>query len=257
MGTWAAYLAFRTPADGHEPLLDRERVAVAVAGWTYLADDIRHHDQLRAALTDVPGPALLSVVCDSDYAEVTGHLDGESQWTAYINPEWAAGELDLPAPDVRSAEDEDLLDRITTWARAAGAPPVDRDRLREVFATSYIFADDGLLALEQLLGVISPEVRPFGEDQQIDYEIILQTPAGEPVSDEAIAEIEQAVQGKADPREPDENGHRVEFLVPKTHESAVAIPAFAAALRRLGISPATHVYWDGCDDWTFLAELDR
>ncbi|WP_242911347.1 hypothetical protein [Actinomadura terrae] len=48
------------------------------------------------------------------------------------------------------------------------ASPVDRGRLRELFAASYVFADDGLLALEQLLGVISPEIEPFGSDQSAD-----------------------------------------------------------------------------------------
>lgn len=256
MGTWAAYLAFRTPADGHEPLPDRERDTAAVDGWTYLTDQVESYDQLEAALADLSGPALLSVVCDSDFAEVTGHLNGKRQWTAYINQPTAAA-LEMPTPDLQPAEDEDLLDRITAWARAADAPPVDRDRLRTVFATHYVFADDGLLALEQLLGVMSPEIRPFGSDQQTDYEIILLTPVGETVSDKAIAEIERAVQGEADPCEPDENGHRIGFLVPKTHEPAVAIPAFSAALRRLEVSPATKVFWDGCDGWTPLAELDR
>jgi hypothetical protein len=65
------------------------------------------------------------------------------------------------------------------------------------------------------------------------------------------------VQGEADPDDPDENGHRVGFFVPKTNEPAVAIPAFSAAMRRLEMSPATRVYWDGCDGWTVLAELDR
>ena len=257
MGTWAAYLAFRTPADGHEPLADCERLSAAVAGWTYLTNEIDNYDQLQAALTDIPGPALLSVVCDSDFAEVTGHLDGKCQWTAYINQHSAAAELEVPLPDLPPAEDEDLLDRITTWARMAEAPPVDRDRLRTIFAASYVFADDGLLALEQLLGVISPEIRPFGNDQRTDYDIVLATPAGETVSDEAITEIERAVQGEADPDDPDENGHRIVFYVPKTYEPAVAIPAFSAALRGLEISPAAQVYWDGCDGWTTLAELER
>lgn len=257
MGTSAAYLAFRTPADGREPLADREHFTAAVAGWTYLTDEILNYDQLQAALAGMPGPALLSIVCDSDFAEVTGHLDGKSQWTAYINQGVAATELDMPLLDLPPSEDEDLLDRITAWAQMADAPPVDRDRLRTVFTTSYVFADDGLLALEQLLGVISPKVRPFGSDQRTDYDIVLSTPAGETVSDEAIAEIERAIHGEADPDDPDENGHRVAFLVPKTHEPAVAIPAFSAVLRRLQISPATRVYWDGCDSWTSLAELDR
>lgn len=256
MGTWAAYLAFRTPADGREPLPDRDRVTAAVAGWTYLADRAENYDRLEAALADLSGPALLSVVCDSDFAEVTGHLDGKRQWTAYINQP-SATNLDIPTPDLQPAEDNDLLDRITAWARAAAAPPVDRDRLRTVFATDYVFADDGLLALEQLLGVISPEIRPFGSDQRTDYYISMHTPAGEIVSDEAIAEIERAVQGEADPRDPDENGHWVRFFVPKTHEPAVAVPAFSAALRRLEISLATEVHWEGCDGWTPLADLDR
>jgi hypothetical protein len=256
MGTWAAYLAFRTPADGHEPLPDRERVTAAVAGWTYRTDRVEGYDQLEAALADLSGPALLSVVCDSDFAEITGHLNGKPQWTAYINQPTAAA-LDMPTPDLQPAEDEDLLDRITAWARAADAPPVDRDRLRTVFATDYVFADDGLLALEKLLGVISPEIRPFGRDQRTDYVIILCAPAGETVSDEAITEIEQAIHAKADADDPNESGHRVTFLVPNTHEPAVAIPAFSAALRRLEIPPATEIYWDDCDGWTTLAELDR
>lgn len=134
---------------------------------------------------------------------------------------------------------------------------MDRDRLRTVFAADYVFADDGLLALEKLLGVISPEIRPFGRDQRTDYVIILCAPAGETVSDEAIAEIEQAIQAKADAGDPNESGHRVTFLVPNTHEPAVAIPAFSAALRRLEIPPATEIHWDDCDGWTTLAELDR
>jgi GNAT superfamily N-acetyltransferase len=86
MGTWAAYLAFRTPTDGHEPLPDHERDTAAVDGWTYLTDRVESFDQLEAALADISGPALLSVVCDSDFAEVTGHLNGKRQWTTYINP---------------------------------------------------------------------------------------------------------------------------------------------------------------------------
>jgi hypothetical protein len=256
MGTWAAYLAFRTPADEDEPFPDLERDTAAVDGWTYLSDRVDSYDQLGAALTDISGPALLSVVCDSDFAEVAGYLNGKRQWTAYINQPTAAAE-DVPTPDLQPAEDEDLLDRITAWARAADAPPVDRDRLRTVFATHYVFADDGLLALEQLLGVISPEIRPFGSDQQTDYAIILLTPVGETVSDQAIAEIERAVKGEADSWEPDENGHRVGFFVPKTHEPSVAVPAFLAALWRLEVSPATQVFWDGCDGWTPLVDLDR
>ncbi|HZE31245.1 MAG TPA: hypothetical protein VE198_07390 [Actinoallomurus sp.] len=256
MGTWVAYLAFRTLTDGREPLPDCERVTAALPGWTYLADEIENHDQLQASLADIPGPALLSVVCDSDFAEVSGHLDGTLQWSTYINQRSAAA-LDAPTSDLQPAEDEDLLDRITAWARAAYAPPVDRDRLRKIFATSYVFADDGLLALEQLLGVISPEARPFGNDQQTDYQITLFAPAGETVSDEAIAEIERAVQGKSERRDPEENGHWVAFFVPKTHEPTVAIPAFTAVLQRLKISPSTMVHWDGCDGWTPLADLDR
>jgi hypothetical protein len=256
MGTWAAYLAFRTLTDGREPLPDCERVTAALTGWTYLADEVDDYDQLQAALADIPGPALLSVICDSDFAEVTGHLDGTLQWSAYVNQRSAAA-LDAPMPELPPAEDEDLLDRITAWARTAYAPPVDRDRLRKVFATTYVFADDGLLALEQLLGVISPEVRPFGSDQRTDYQITLFAPAGETVSDDAIAEIERAVQGEAERRDPGEDGHWVGFFVPKTHEPAVAIPAFTAALRRLKISPATKIYWDGCDAWTPLAEFNR
>lgn len=256
MGTWAAYLAFRTPADGREPLPDHERTTAAVAGWTYLTDRAENYDQLEAGLTDLPGPALLSVVCDSDFAQVIGHLDGRRQWTAYINQANATS-LDALTPDLQPAEDEGLLERITAWARVANAPPVDRDRLRTVFATDYIFADDGLLALEQLLGVISPEIRPFGDDQRTDYDIVMITPVGEPVPDQAIAEIERAVQGETDPQDPDEDGHRINFFVPKTLEPTVAIPAFAATLRRLEISPDTQVFCPPYDAWTRLADLDQ
>jgi hypothetical protein len=255
MGTWAAYLAFRAPADGRVRFPDHERAAVAVGGWTYLTGEITNYEQFEAALSGIPGPALLSAVCDSDFAGITGYLDGTPRWNAYINYQRAVAELDVPLPESAPAEDEDLLDRIMAWARTAEAPPVDRDRLRKVLATSCVFADDGLLALEQLLGVISPEVRPFGSDQRTDYDIVMITPAGETVPDEAIADIARAVQGEADSGEPDENGHRIEFFVPKTNEPAVALPAFSATVRRLGISPATMVFWNG--DWTPLADLGR
>ncbi|MQY04266.1 hypothetical protein [Actinomadura macrotermitis] len=246
MGTSAAYLAFRTPVDGPEPFPGHDRDAAATAGWTYIADRIENCDVLEDGLAGIPGPALSALVCDSDYALVTGHLNGEEQWTAYIN-QHLADALEVPTPDLPSAEDEDLLDRITAWA----GRPVDRDRLRQIFATPYTFADDGLLALEQLLGVISPKVRPFGTDQRTDHEISLWAPAGETVPDEVIAEIERAVRGEAFPSDPDENGHRIVFFVPK---SADAVPAFAAALRASGLSPATRINGDG---WTTLAELGR
>ncbi len=98
MGTWATYLAFRTPANGHKPLPDHERDAAAVAGWTYLREEIRNYDQLKAALADIPGPALLSAVCDSDFAEITGHQNGQPQWTAYINQDSAEGDSPQPGP---------------------------------------------------------------------------------------------------------------------------------------------------------------
>jgi len=257
VGTWRAYLAFHTPADGPGPLPDVERVdGGVVAGWTYLTDRMDGYERLADAAGGLAGPALLSIVCDSDFSQITGFLDGVQQWEAFIKQDTAAA-LEVPTPALHAAQDESLLDRITLWAQAAGAPPVDRERLRDIFARHYLFADDGLLALEQLLGIISPEVRPFGDDQRIDYEFFLLAPVGDVVvAPETIAAIGAAVQGEANPYEPNEHGHRVGFFISKDREPADVLPTFLTALRRHGLPPATRIHWHGGGRWKSLEEFE-
>ncbi|MCO5996673.1 hypothetical protein [Actinoallomurus rhizosphaericola] len=98
---------------------------------------------------------------------------------------------------------------------------------------------------------------PHDDDLRTDYDVVVSAPAGETISDRAIAEIERVLRGEADPDQPDGKGHRADFFVPKTHEPAVAVPALAAVLRQLGLPPATQVYWTGCDGDMPLAELDQ
>jgi hypothetical protein len=45
---------------------------------------------------------------------------------------------------------------------------VDRAELRRLLSANFVFADDGLLALTQLLGIVSGDVQPFGEFKTID-----------------------------------------------------------------------------------------
>ncbi|MEV5752750.1 hypothetical protein AB0L00_33465 [Actinoallomurus sp. NPDC052308] len=47
-------------------------MTAAVAGWAYLADELVDYDVLRAALVEIAGSALLSMVCDGCFAEVIG-----------------------------------------------------------------------------------------------------------------------------------------------------------------------------------------
>jgi hypothetical protein len=127
-------------------------------------DGIEEASVFEEKLKDLPGPALIAVVCDSDFAQVIGYTDPVKQWEVFINEERAA-EYQAPVPPLPGADDQAIHEQIEAWAMAGGSPPGDRSELRRVLSTHFLFADDGLPALTQLLGIASADVQPFGDEQ--------------------------------------------------------------------------------------------
>lgn len=84
MGTWSAYLAFRAPADVGTLLPKAERRTWTNPGWTFLEDRIEEAWLFEEKLKDLPGPALITVVRDSDFAQVVGYTDAVEQWEVFV-----------------------------------------------------------------------------------------------------------------------------------------------------------------------------
>lgn len=113
------------------------------------------------------GPALFAFVCDSDFAQVRGYTDGVRQWEVFINYHSAVG-YGAPVPPIPGAYDQALLECIETWGATMTSTSVDRAELRRLLSAKFVFADDGLLGLMQLLGIVSTGVQPFGDFEAID-----------------------------------------------------------------------------------------
>jgi hypothetical protein len=167
MGTWRTYLAFRAPADLGTPLMGAEPQPWTTPGWTFLEGHIDNASSFEERVGGLAGPALFAVVCDSDFAQVMGYADGVRQWEVFINHQSAAG-YDAPVPSIPAADDQALLECIEKWGAMMTSTSVDRAELRRLLSANFVFADDGLVALTQLLGIVSAEVQPFGNFETID-----------------------------------------------------------------------------------------
>jgi hypothetical protein len=167
MGTWRSYLAFRTDVDLGTPLMGAEPKPWTTPGWTFLEGPIDNASSFEEKVAGLAGPALFAVVCDSDFAQVRGYIDGVRQWEVFINYQSAAA-YDAPVPSIPTADDQALLERIETWGATMTSASVDRAELRRLLSANFVFADDGLIGLTQLLGIVSVDVQPFGEFKTID-----------------------------------------------------------------------------------------
>jgi hypothetical protein len=167
MGTWRAYLAFRAPADLGTPLMGAEAQPWTTPGWTFLEGHISSASSFEERVGALAGPALFAVVCDSDFAQVVGYTDGVRQWEVFINHQRAAS-YDAPVPSIPAADDQALLECVETWGATTATASMDRAKLRRVLSANFVFADDGLIALTQLLGIVSADVQPFGNLETIE-----------------------------------------------------------------------------------------
>jgi hypothetical protein len=167
MGTWRAYLAYRAPVDLGIPLAEAEPLSWTTPGWTYLEGRIDMASSFEERVGGLAGPALFAVVCDSDFAQVRGYTDGVRQWEVFINYQSAVG-YDAPVPSIPGADDQALLECIETWGATVTSTSVDRAELRRLLSANFVFADDGLLGLTQLLGIVAADVQPFGSFKTID-----------------------------------------------------------------------------------------
>ncbi len=167
MGTWRSYLAFRTDVDLGTPLMGAEPQPWTTPGWTLLEGPIDNGSSFEKKATGLAGPALFAVVCDSDFAQVRGYTDGARQWEVFINHRSAAA-YDAPVPSIPAADDQALLERIETWGATMTSASVDHAKLRRLLSANFVFADDGLIGLTQLLGIVSVDVQPFGEFKTMD-----------------------------------------------------------------------------------------
>lgn len=167
MGTWSAYLALRAPVDLGTLLMGAEPKPWTTPGWTFLEGRIDKASSFEESVSGLAGPALFAVVCDSDFAHVKGFTDGVRQWEVFINYQRAA-DYDAPVPSIPGADDQALIECIETWGATMTSTSVDRAELRRLLSANFVFADDGLLALTQLLGIVSADVQPFGKFKTID-----------------------------------------------------------------------------------------
>ncbi|GAA3212671.1 hypothetical protein [Actinocorallia longicatena] len=158
MGTWSGYLACRRPADaavllGHGAEAWTPETA---PGWSIAEVALRDFE--ADAIEETAGPALTAIVCDGDFADVIGTLDGEPCWRLYLN-EANAGAYEAPLPAVPSADNKALHAQMALWASKAGVQ-VDPEALREAIATHRDPADDALLTLLAVLGLIPSPAAP-------------------------------------------------------------------------------------------------
>lgn len=92
---------------------------------TFLEGPIDNASSFEEKVTGLAGPALLAVVCDSDFAQVRAYTDGVRQWEAFINHQSDSAGYDAPLPSVPAADDQALLEGIETWGATMTSASVD------------------------------------------------------------------------------------------------------------------------------------
>jgi hypothetical protein len=116
----------------------------------------------RIAVLVGRGPAILATVADSDYCRAVGVLDGEVRWDwsfgeAPWDPARSGGEAADPASITVHAQE--VSSQIGAWCDRASVPMIAAGGIAEVLDRGYDFAEEGLFALLQALGLayLAPE----------------------------------------------------------------------------------------------------
>jgi hypothetical protein len=159
VGFWGSLvMAQPTTSLGEHPLIaalggDLDLSTGIPDGWQGVmihAADFDATSLLLARLVEATArPAMIAIVADSDFAQITALAPDGSSWEAVINPESAA-DYGVIVDSVSLADSPGEAER---WAGAAGVTVPDPAGVGRALNSEHTFAEDGVIELAKALGV--------------------------------------------------------------------------------------------------------